>query len=274
MDSKRASHLVFAATMIAIGIMGLVSGGFAPIWGVVPNTLPHRELLAYLCTSVSLATGIAMFAKRIASQAALVLLIYLIIWTALFKFPFILHAPLVEGSYQTCGENVVLIAGSWALYASLASNRETGLARFMASEGGLRICYALYGLALIAFGFSHFVYLNLTAPLVPQWLGAPVFWAYLTGCLYLVSGLAILTRIALRSGATLAAVEITAITFLVWGTMVAQGHMSTFNWEESVVSWALTAAAWVVATSLNGRSWFYPFGRSSELKAGPAGSAL
>ena len=270
MHTKRASHLVFAATMVAIGIMGLMSAGFAPIWGGVPKTLPHRELLAYICTLVSLATGIALFARRSAQQAAFVLLIYLIVWTALFKFPFIIQAPLVEGSYQTCGENVVLIAGSWALYASLASNRKRGFTGFIAGEGGLRVCYALYGLALIAFGFSHFVYLDLTAPLVPQWLGAPVFWAYLTGGLYLVSGLAILSRIAVRAGAVLAAVEISAITLLVWGPMVAHGHMSTFNWEESVVSWALTAASWVVAASLNDRSWFYHFGRSSEPKADAA----
>lgn len=267
MDSKRASHLFFAVTIFAIGVMGLVSGGFAPIWGVVPKTLPHRELLAYLSTFVSLVAGAGLFARRSAQPAAFVLLVFLIVWTALFKFPFIIHGPLVEGSYQTCGENVVLIAGVWALYACLAGAGGKGVQGFMASEAGLRIAYILYGLALIAFGFSHFVYLNLTAPLVPRWLGEPVFWAYLTGCLYLVSGFGIATGIARRLGAVVAAIEIALITFLVWGPILVKGHVSAFNWEESVVSTALTAAACAVATSFNGRPWFIRFDRSSRLAA-------
>lgn len=267
MDLRKVSQLAFAATLIAIGVMGLRSGSFAPIWGVVPKTMPDRQLLAYLCTFVSLATGVGLLARRTARPAALILLVYLIVWTAFFKFPFIIHSPLVEGSYQTCGENAVLIAGSWALYASLATDRGKGLLGFMASEAGLRIGYVLYGLALIAFGFSHFVYLNLTAPMVPHWMGAPIFWAYLTGGLYLVSGLAILTGLAMRAGAVLAAVEITLITLLVWGPIVAGGHMSPFNWEESVVSWTLTVAAWAVAISLGSRRWFYHFDRSSRSSA-------
>lgn len=264
MVATRASQFVFALTMIAIGAFGLVAGGFAPIWGGVPHTLPDREMLAYLCTLVSLACGAGLLVKRTAAPAAFILLVYLIIWTALFKFPFILRAPLVEGGYQTTGENVVLISGAWALYASTATKPRTGLLGFVRSETGLRMAYGLFGLALIAFGLSHFAYLDLTTPLVPRWLGPPVFWAYLTGCIYLLSGFAIATGVAMRAGAILAAIQIALITLLVWGPMVAAGQVSDFNRQEAIVSWALTVAAWVVAASLGGRPWFHRFGRKSR----------
>jgi uncharacterized membrane protein len=251
MHLKKASHVFFAVTMIAIGVIGLMGGSFAPIFVPVPDTVPGREYLAYLCTFVALACGLGLLVKRTAATAALVLLVYLLIWAALFKFKFIIRAPLVEGSYQTNGENAVVIAGAWVLYCWFAKGRNR-----LAGDIGLRIAHVLYGLALIAFGFSHFVYLNLTTPLVPAWLPAgPVFWAYLTGCGYLASGIAVATGIGARLGAAAAAVQITLITLLVWGPMALAGPLSAMHWQETVVSWAIMAGAWVVAASFEGRPW-------------------
>src|SRR5881628_2120516 len=102
MHIKSASHIVFALTMVAIGAIGLLSGDFAPIWNPVPASYPDRQLLAELCTFISLACGAGLLIKRTSAPAALLLLAYLSIWTMLFKVPFIIRAPLVEGSYQSC----------------------------------------------------------------------------------------------------------------------------------------------------------------------------
>jgi len=243
MDWKNASRLFFAVTLIGIGVVGLVRGGFAPIWQPVPETAPARELLAYFSTVIALACGIGLLVKQSASRAALVLVVVLIVWTAFFKFPFIVRDPLEEVSYQSNGENWVLIAAAWVLYAEFAKGRG-----FPAGDLGVRIAYLLYGLALIAFGFSHFVYLNMTAPLVPSWLPGPVFWAYATGVIYLASGLVIATGLAARWGSLAAAVQITAITVMVWGPMLFAGGLGAMHWQETIVSWALTAAAWVLAS--------------------------
>ena len=113
-------HAVFAATMVAIGILGVVTGDFAPIWQPVPKGLPAREVLAYLCAAVSVACGIGLFLRRTSDSASRVLWIYLALWLVLFKMRFILRAPLVEGSYQTNGETAVIVAGAWVLYAWFA----------------------------------------------------------------------------------------------------------------------------------------------------------
>lgn len=266
MNLKTPSHLVFALTIIAIGIMGLLTHTFAPIWAGVPKALPDRQVLAFCSTFIALACGVGLLANRTAIVAAFVLSVFLIVWTALFKVPFIIRYPLVEGPYQSCGENAVLIAGAWLLFVFLANERKDGALKVLARPAGQRISYLIYGLALIAFGFSHFAYLNLTAPLVPKWLPGPVFWSYLTGGIYLATGLLIVTGLAVRLGALASAVQIAVITFLVWGPLVLTSRVTAENWQEPVVSWALTAAAWVVADSLRGQPLFYRFGGRAAAK--------
>jgi uncharacterized membrane protein YphA (DoxX/SURF4 family) len=242
-DWKTATRIVFALTFVGVGIIGLISGTFAPIWNSVPETAPARPFLAYLSTFVALACGAGLLAKRTAAPAALVLTIFLIVWTAASKGPYIVRAPLVEGSYQSNGENWVLIAAAWVLYAELVGKRT-----LLSSELAVRIAYPLYGLGLIAFGLSHFFYLDLTAPLVPSWLPVPVFWAYATGTIYTVCGIAIATGLVPRLAALAAAANVTFITVLVWGPMVAAGGLSPMHFQETVVSCALTAASWVLAS--------------------------
>lgn len=254
MSLKTAARWFFGAVLIAIGVLALAEGGFGAILVPVPETAPARDLLAYLSTIVALGCGAGLIVRRTSAVAALVLLVYLVVWTALFKVPFIVRAPLEEVSYQSNGQNAVLIAAAWLLYAELAKGRN-----FLSGRAGVLIASLLYGFALIAFGLSHFSYLNMTAPLVPEWLPGTVFWAYFTGIIYLGSGLALVCRFAPRFGAFLAAIQITLITVLVWGPMVAAGNTEPMRWQETVVSVALMVAAWVIYASFNGRRWFEPF---------------
>ena len=245
-------HAVFAATMIVLAIMGLAAGDFAPIWQPVPKGLPAREALVYLCALISLACGIGLFWRRAASAAARVLFVYLLLWMLIFKGRFIILAPTVEGSYQSAGENAVIVAAAWVLYAWFATEWDRDRLGFAVGDKGVRIARVLYGLALIAFGLSHFVYVELTTPLVPDWLPAHLFWAYFTGCTYLAAGAALISGVWAKWAAALAALQIGGFTVLVWIPILAAGHISDQHWVEFVVSWTLTASAWVMADSYRG----------------------
>jgi uncharacterized membrane protein len=242
-------HAVFAATMIALGILGLIQGDFAPVWQTVPKSMPAREVLAYICAFVSLACGIGLLLPRIAAVAARVLVVYLLLWLLLFKGRFVLADPTSAVSYETCGETAVILAGAWVLYAWFANEWDKQRLGFATGDKGLRIARVIYGLAMIAFGVAHFAYVKLTASLAPAWLPAPLAWAYITGVTYVAAGLAILIGKYARLAAVLSAVQIGLFTLLVWVPVVLGGNVDAGKWGEFVVSCVLTAGAWVVADS-------------------------
>ena len=245
-------HVLFAATLIALGVLGLVQRAFAPIWQGVPRSLAARAALVYLCAFVCLACGAGLLLPRIRASAARVLFAYLLLWMLLFKVPFIVRQPTVEVTYQSCGETAVLVAAAWVLYVWFASAWDRRQIGFATGNSGLRGARVLYALALIAFGLSHFAYLNLTAPLVPAWLPAHVGWAYFTGCAYLAAAAAVLSGLRARLAAVLAALQMGLFTVLVWIPLMASGIATAGQRGEFVVSWALTTAAWVVADSYRG----------------------
>lgn len=255
-------HVVFALTMIGVGVLGLVQGDFVQIWQPVPKAWPAREVLVWLCIAIPIVCGAGVLWRRSAVPASRVLFFYLLVWMLAFKLRFILLAPTTEGSYQSNGENAVIVAGAWVLYAWLAAGRERRHRGFFVGETGLRAARVLYALAMIAFGLSHFFYLDLTAPVVPAWLPWHVGWAYFTGGAYLAAGVAIITGMFSKPAAILSTLQMGGFTFLVWLPLAFAGTITASQWGEFTVSWVLTAAAWVVADSYRGAGWLFAGSRT------------
>jgi uncharacterized membrane protein len=154
-------HAVFSATLIALGLLGVVTHDFTVVWEPVPKGTPARDALVYLCAVVSLASGIGLLRRRTAAAAARLLLGYLVLWLLVFRLPGFIHSLGVD-VYWAASRTIVIAAAAWVLYAWFAADWDTRHLRFATGQSGLRIARALYGLAIIPFGIAHFQYLNAT----------------------------------------------------------------------------------------------------------------
>src|SRR5260370_7915349 len=118
-------HAVFAAALMALGILGLVKGDFVAVWQPVPKGVPAREVLVYLCAFICLASGIGLLWQRSAAAAVRMLLAFLLLWLLLVRVPGIFHAPAVEGSWFGGGETPGMLAAAWQLYPRSAPPWDT-----------------------------------------------------------------------------------------------------------------------------------------------------
>ncbi len=244
-------HAFFAATFVALGILGLIKGDFTPVWAPVPQTVPAREVLVYLSAFVSLASGLGLLWKRTAALAARLLLAALLLWILFFRLPAIFHAPAKLDPWFGLGETAVIVAAAKVLCAWFGTKQHL----VFTGDWGLRLARIPYGLAMIPFGVGHFIYLKETAGLVPKWLPWHLGWAYFFGFTFLAAGVAVLIRVCARLAATLAAFQIGLFTVLVWVPIVTAGSKNAFVWSETILSVALTAGAWVVADSYRAIPW-------------------
>jgi uncharacterized membrane protein len=243
--SRAVGWRVYGLGFIAMGLAGLVWGDF--ITGQsVPNNFAHRIALAYTAAAFLFLAGAALqWRSAIAIASASVVGYYTLIVLLLMNGPVLLAHFKEYGSYESLAAQIAITTGAVILFASYGHSSHAVSFRL------IRFAQRTFGLCALVWGGAHFVYMNLTAPLIPQWLPpSQVFWGYLTGACFIIAGLAILTRIRARLAALLLTVMLASFTFLVHIRILFTDHKSQWNWTELAINLAIVGTAWVVTDSL------------------------
>jgi uncharacterized membrane protein len=253
--SQRPGLILFAVGMMGLGILALVYGDFALVWQPVAAWVPGRTGLAYASGVLMLLCGAGLLFSATVKWSVRIVFPYLIVW-ALLKVPALVVAPQIEGVWLGLGELVMLLAGGWTLFAVFAELPEESVLKFASGEKGIRIARILFAIWVIPVGLSHIFYVKETATLVPAWLPFKTFWAYLTGIGHMASGIGVLFSILPGVAAWAEAGMLSVITLLVWAPAVLAAPKTRLPWTAFFISWAITAAVFVVAANIGRQNLF------------------
>lgn len=234
--------------MMALGAVCLAFGEFNS-GQPVPKDFPWHTALAYAAAAFMLVAGAAVVWRRTTAWGAVALAIYFALVVVVVMNGRVLLGHYDEYlTYESLAIELAIAAGGLIIYATTA-RIDAALASRLTRVGQMA-----FGLCALVFGGAHFIYMNMTAPLVPKWLPpSQQFWAWATGLGHIAAGVAILVNVQARLAAILLTIMFASFTVLVHIPMLLADPASQWIWNENAVNLVLIGAAWVVADSLRGR---------------------
>jgi hypothetical protein len=232
---------VWAVGIVALGLVGLAFGNLEG-GQTAPKATPDRAVLVAIANAFLVVAGAAAPLRGARRWAAAALALWwVVVVTVLMAASVILLHPDVFGAWSGAAEVMAVGTAAIIVWAGTGVSGEAAW---------VRGAQATFGICAVLFGVAHFVYMGLTAPLVPRWLpGSGVFWGYATGVAQVAAGVAIATRIAGRLAAVLLTTMYGLFQLLVHMPLLIGAPGSEFFWSENALNLTLVGVAWVVAAS-------------------------
>src|SRR5258708_4769977 len=225
---------VFGVAAFALGLITLVWHDF--------NGWHQPRFLIYAAAADEIFRGAAIQFRRTPKTGAVLLgAVYLSF--ALLCVSQIVAAPRIYNSWGNFFEQFSLVAGAALIYArwSSAWSRETLN----------RIGRILLGICTVSFTLEQAFYLGATASLVPKWIPpTQMFWAVTTTVLFALAAVALLANRMALLATRLLTMMLALFVLLVWVPLLLSDPHNHTNWSETVETFAIAGAAWILADLL------------------------
>jgi hypothetical protein len=225
---------VFGAATLAFGLITLAwheyNGWHLPLYVVYPAAA--GEIFG----------GAAIQLRRTAKTGAVILgVLYLVF--ALMCAPQIFAKPRIYNNWGNFFEQFSLMTGAAIVYASLSSQ--------WSQETLSRIGRILLGICAASFTLEQAFYLGATATLVPKWIPpTQMFWAVTTTVLFALAAVALLTNRMALLATRLLTMMLVIFGLLVWVPLLLSDPHNHTKWSETVETFAIAGAAWILADLL------------------------
>ncbi|MBX3560354.1 MAG: hypothetical protein KF780_00930 [Sphingomonas sp.] len=233
--------LPFAIGAIGFGLAGFLHGDFWLQWQLVPESLPARAPLALFSNALLVAGGAMLLWRPLALWGALLLAGSYGLWAIVVHAARLAAHPLNAGVWLAFTEVVTFAVGGAVLALLL-----TGGARPVAMRAA-RIVFA--GCAFV-FGLCHFVYLDITAGMVPAWMPGRHFLAALTGAAHIAAAASLASGVLSRLAAALFTAMVASFALLVHIPRVIGDPASHMEWAMLFIAVSLAGAAWILRTGI------------------------
>lgn len=233
--ARQAAAIIVAIVLIGLGLLNFVYRDSLMTWQPVPEGVSWRVPFAYLSGALLIVGGAGILVPGWRTRGATVAAIWLALGAVGLHLPAIFEAP-----------SVAPLLG-FAEAAACALGLATLTGRLDLGRGPLALRIG-FGLCLIVFGVSHFVYAGFTAAMVPAWLPQRLAIAYLTGAVHAVTGLCLLVGFRVRIAALVEAAMMSSFVLLLHIPGVAAAPHDRLQLTMFGMASLLTCAAWLVAT--------------------------
>ena len=236
-------RIMYGLSAVLLGTIGLIWRDFAAVWQPIDNLIVfNRTVVASLYAFAFLAAGIATLMSR-GARFGLPVLVLLHLLAALGWIPRVIGHAAWNGFFEMLS---LTIAGVVA-YARLGTLSYDRAAR------SIVIGRFVFAVCLLSFGITHFISTAETAGMVPAWLPpGQMFWAWATGAFYVLASLALMIERHAVLASRLVIVMMLTFNVLVWLPMLIDKPIH-FMWAGNAITFAMAAAAWVIADSIADR---------------------
>lgn len=242
----------FAAGIIAIAVQQLYCGDLRPV--IIPEGWPpmrqqSREIINWFASILLIASGVFILLEIKARPVALALGTFLLLLFVALQVPYTFtHYPAHVGSWINPFKTFALSGGAFIVATSFpAGDHESALTKILGKLAPFGKCFM--ALMLILFGWSHFVYPDFCAALIPNWIPWHYFWMYLAGTALMLSGIAILINVQRRTAAALLGLMLFLwVLLLHLPRAIADPHSGHGNeWTSVFEALAFSGMAFIIA---------------------------
>ncbi len=228
------------------GVVAIIYGLVSIAWHQQLQSiwhLPGAAAFVYVTSVGQLAGGIAIQFRKTAAPGALALSIVYLAF-ALTWVPGIVHQPHVYSSWGNVFERLAFVAGAVVVYG--VASPSASAAKTICKAGAV-----LLGVCALSFMTEQAVLLGPTAGLVPKWLPPNgMFWAVVTTIAFGLAGVSIISGYKSLLASRLLTLMLLIFGVIVWIPIVIAVPSSHSYWGETLETFAIAGAAWVVADFL------------------------